>query len=278
MVKNLKIIDKFLKLLKTDRNTFLTFILTLLTIYLTIDRIAEILIMIFTGIGSSYWGPIKYALAFCCPIFAFLFSCSSKFAKSEKTKLSFFYLYIIALYILIISMVTQMVNAGCWLLLLSAPSYPIIATEFSSLIAPAFRSISLYFPLTTFYPVIKWLITTINDTPDICESIYSYSGINLSNKEKTTTGEYSCEIKLCTDTNTGKSVKISEDKRFESMLVVGVSGSGKTSLIFEPMIARDIEKKYFYKKTSKEFGFAALKSGLANFNCHYDNDYINKNF
>ena len=278
MVKNLKIIDKFLKLLKTDRNTFLTFILTLLTIYLTIDRVTEILIMIFTGIGSSYWGPIKYALAFCCPIFAFLFSCSSKFAKSEKTKLSFFYLYIIALYILIISMVTQMVNAGCWLLLLSAPSYPIIATEFSSLIAPAFRSISLYFPLTTFYPVIKWLITTINDTPDICESIYSYSGINLSNKEKTTTGEYSCEIKLCTDTNTGKSVKISEDKRFESMLVVGVSGSGKTSLIFEPMIARDIEKKYFYKKTSKEFGFAALKSGLANLNCPYDNDYINKNF
>ena len=223
-------------------------------------------------------GTNKIALAFCCPIFAFLFSCSSKFAKSEKTKLSFFYLYIIALYILIISMVTQMVNAGCWLFLLSAPSYPIIATEFSSLIAPAFRSISLYFPLTTFYPVIKWLITTINDTPDICESIYSYSGINLSNKEKTTTGEYSCEIKLCTDTNTGKSVKISEDKRFESMLVVGVSGSGKTSLIFEPMIARDIEKKYFYKKTSKEFGFAALKSGLANLNCPYDNDYINKNF
>ena len=72
-MKRLKIIDKFLKLLKTDRNTFLTFILTLLTIYLTIDRVTEILIMIFTGIGNSYWGPIQYALAFCCPIFAFLF-------------------------------------------------------------------------------------------------------------------------------------------------------------------------------------------------------------
>lgn len=278
VVKILKLIDKFLKLLKTDRNTFLTYILTLITIYLVIDRIAEMLIMIFTGIGSSYWGPIQYALAFACPIFSFLFSCSSKFAKSEESKLSFFYLYVIALYLLIISMVTQSVNAGCWLLLLSVPSYTTIATEFSSLIAPAFRGIALYFPLTTFYPVIKWLITTVNDTPKIVESVYSYAGINLSNKKSTTTGQYSCEIQLCVDKTTGKNVKIAEDRRFESMLVVGVSGSGKTSLIFEPMIARDIEKKHFYKKSAKEYGFAALKSGLATLNCPYDNDYINDNF
>lgn len=277
-MKILKIIDKFLKLLKTDRNTFVTYILTLITLYLTIDRITEILLMIFTGIGCSYWGPIKYAFAFACPIFSFLFSCSSKFAKSEETKLSFFYLYVVTLYILIISMFTQSLNAGCWILLLSAPAYPTIATEFSSLIAPAFRSISLYLPLVTFYPVIKWLITTISDTPDIVESIYDYAGINLSNKVSPMTGEFSCEIQLCIDKTTGKAVKISEDKRFESMLVVGVSGSGKTSLIFEPMIARDIEKKYFYKKTAKEYGFAALKSGIANLNCPYDNDYINENF
>ena len=277
-MKILKIIDNFLKLLKTDRNTFLTYILTLITIYLTIDRVVEILLMIFTGIGSSYWGPIKYTLAFACPIFAFLFSCSSKFAKSEESKLSFFYLYIISLYLLIISMATQTINAGCWLLLLSAPSYPEIATNFTHLIAPAFRGISLYLPLTTFYPVIKWLIGTVNDTPDIVDSIYDYAGINLSDKSSPHTGEYSCEIQLCVDKTTGKAVKIAEDRRFESMLVVGVSGSGKTSLIFEPMIARDIEKKHFYKKTSKEFGFAALKAGLANLNCPYDNDYINENF
>lgn len=234
--------------------------------------------MIFTGVGCSYWGPIKYTLAFACPIFAFLFSCSSKFAKSEETKLSFFYLYVIALYLLILSMFEQMINAGCWLLLTSAPSYIKIATEFSSLIAPALRSISLYLPLVTFYPLIQWLIGTVNDTPDIVDSIYDYAGINLSDKKSSTTGQYSCEIKICTDKTSGKDIKIAEDRRFESMLVVGVSGSGKTSLIFEPMIARDIEKKHFFNKTAKEFGFAALKSGIANLNCPYDNDYINENF
>ncbi|MBO5349390.1 MAG: TraM recognition domain-containing protein [Clostridia bacterium] len=274
----MKIIDKFLKLLKTDRNTFFTYILTLITIYLVIDRFVEILIMIFTGIGCSYWGPIKYALAFLCPIFAFLFSCSSKFVKSEETRLSFFYLYIIALYVLVVSMATQFVNAGCWLLLMSIPSYPSIATDFPNLIAPAFRAISLYLPLTTFYPIITWLIGTINDTENFRDSIFDYDGIKLSKKDSPYTGEYSCEIKICVDQRNGKAVKIAENKRYESMLVAGVSGSGKTSLIFEPMIARDIEKKYFYKKSAKEFAFAALKAGLASLNCPYDNDYINENF
>ena len=74
----LKVIDKFLKYLKTDRNTFLTYVLTLITAYLIVDRIAEMFMMIFTGMGVSYWGPIKSTLALACPVFAFLFSCSSK--------------------------------------------------------------------------------------------------------------------------------------------------------------------------------------------------------
>ena len=62
------------------------------------------------------------------------------------------------------------------------------------------------------------------------------------------------------------------------MLVVGISGSGKTSLIFEPMIAKDIDKKYQYRETAKELAFVSLKAGLSNLTCPYDNDYINNNF
>ena len=43
----MKLIDKFLKKLNVNRNTFATFVLTLLTFYLAIDRIVEMLIMIF---------------------------------------------------------------------------------------------------------------------------------------------------------------------------------------------------------------------------------------
>lgn len=273
----LKYIDKFLKVLKTDRNTFLTYILTLLTVYLVVDRIVEILLLIFTGISRSYWGPIQYTLAILCPVFAFLFSGSSKYADSKKIKLSFFYVYIISLYILIISMITQWVNLSCWLALLSVPNYHIIATDFSDLIKPAFSALALFFPLTTFYKPIHWLITTVDDTKDLKDSIGDYSGINLSDTS-TGTGPYTCEIAICKDTDSGKSIKIPESKRFESTLVVGVSGSGKTSMIYEPMIARDIDKKFFFKELSKEMAFTALKTGIATLKYPYTNDYINQNF
>lgn len=273
----LKYIDKFLKFLKTDRNTFLTYILTLVSAYLVIDRIVEMLLMIFTGISFSYWNPIQYTLAFACPIFAFLFSGSSKYADSNKIKLTLFYTYVMSLYIMILSMVTQWVNFACWEALLLVPNYHIIATEFSNLIRPALGSVALFFPLTTFYKPIHWLITTVNDTKDLRDSIGDYSGIDLSD-QNVGVGEYTCEVEVCKDKDTGKKIKIPEAKRFESTLVIGVSGSGKTSMIFEPMIARDIDKKHFYKEMSKEMAFTALKTGIAKLKHPYNNDYINRNF
>ena len=52
------------------------------------------------------------------------------------------------------------------------------------------------------------------------------------------------------NTESGEDVKIPEAKRFESLLVVGVSGSGKTATIYEPMIARDFEKNYFFREVA----------------------------
>ncbi len=273
----MKLIDKLLKKLKTDRNTFFTYILTLITIYLVVDRFIDLLITIFTGMFTSYWNPIQYTLAFACPVFAFLFSCSSKFASSQKIKVSFLYSYIVALYILIVSMFTQWINTAGWAALLSVSNYPKIATEFNYLIRPAFCWTALYLPLTTFYPVFKWLYAVVNDTPLMLEGIYEYKGISLAPKNPNS-GPNTCEISLCINSRTGKSVKLSEKKRFESMLVVGNSGSGKTSLIFEPMIAKDIEKKYQYRELSKELAFVTLKAGITNLTSPYDNDYINNNF
>ena len=114
----MKLFDKFLKKLKTNRNTFLTYILTLISIYILVDRIIELLFLFFSGISLSYWGPIQYTLAIACPIFAFLFSGSSSFTKSDKTKLSFMYTYIVVLYTIVISMVIQWMNEVLWILLM----------------------------------------------------------------------------------------------------------------------------------------------------------------
>lgn len=273
----MKYFDKFLKFLKTDRNTFLTYILTVVTIYLAVDRLVEMLFIFLSGVSVSYWGPVQYTLAIACPIFAFLFSGSSSFVKSDQIKLSFFYIYCIALYIIGISMVVQWLNLLMWLLLMATPGYVSIVSELSNLIQPAFQSIAVYIPLMTFYPVFRKLYRSINDTRDLKDSIMDYGGIDLSGK-KENTGAYSVELPLFSDKKTGQTVKLTEQGRFQSVFVCGVSGSGKTSMLFEPMMAKDLEKKYFFKEASKELGYTALKTGLATLKYPYDNNYLNKNF
>lgn len=273
----MKYIDKFLSKLKTDRNTFATYILTLFSIYICVDRIVEILFIMFSGLSVSYWGPIKYTLALACPIFAFYFSFASKFVKDKYTKLTFLYTYTIVLYIIGISMLIQWINHFGWLLLFSVPNYAYIITTFMDLIKPAFSAFAWYVPICTFFPLFKWLVLVVDDTLYIKESVWDYGGIDLSDKS-IGVGPFTSEIYLFRDYETGAAIKIPEARRFEATLVVGVSGSGKTSMIFEPMIARDLEKKYFWRETSKELGYTALKTNIATLNCPYTNDYVNENF
>ena len=149
-----KLLDKFIKKLKTDRNTFFTYILTLITAYIIVDRVIELLFMCFTGMSVSYWGPIKYTLAIACPVFAYIFAIPSKFAKSDDVKISFFYVYCVALYVIILSMGIQWLNYIGWFALMSVPNIETILANFSDLIKPAFTAISVYIPVVTFYRLV----------------------------------------------------------------------------------------------------------------------------
>lgn len=273
----MNIVDRILRFLGTDRNSFLTFILTLITIYIIVDRVLEILFLCFTGVGTSYWGPIQYTLALACPVFAFLFSGASKFIKNDKTKISFFYLYCIALYLITLSMFVTWINELCWVLMMFLPNYNGIVNEFPELVQSAFTAMAIYLPIVTAPVLFQKLYMSVNESKSLKESILDYRGIDLS-PDPDGTGDYTCEMLICTDKETNVPVKTPENKRFESTLVVGVTGSGKTSMVFEPMISRDIEKKFFFKETAKEMAFTALKTGIASLHCPYDNDYINKNF
>ena len=273
----MKIIDNFLKKLGASRNTFATYVLTLITIYLAVDRIVEFLLMLFTGVSYSYWGPIQYTFALACPIFAFLFSFPSEFATNKKKKVTLFYIYVIGLSIIAISMFTQWLNMGAWLLLIFNPGYVDLVTDFSDLIRPALTSITLIFPVLIIPKIFNFLYFGVNDSKDMTRSIWDYGGINLSDK-KQGHGPYTCEVYLCQDYETAKQITIPEASRYQSMFVCGGSGSGKTSLVYEPLIARDLDRKFFFREVSKEMGFTALKTGIAVLKGPYDNDYLNTNF
>lgn len=273
----MKIIDKFLKKLNASRNTFATYILTMLSVYIVVDRIVEMLFMIFTGVSISYWGPIQYTLAMACPIFAYLFSPSSEFASSKNMKVTLFFTYIVTLYIVAISMFTQWLNMAAWIFLVSLPGYTELVSNFSELIRPAFTAIAIFLPLTTFYGIIKFIRLGVMDSKDQTRSIWDYKGISLSDT-KAGHGPFTCDMVLCNNYESGKKMTFTEKSRYQSLIVIGGSGTGKTSLILEPMMAKDIEKKAFYIANAKEMGYTALKTGIAVLNRPYDNDYLNENF
>lgn len=273
----MKIIDNFLKKLGASRNTFATYVLTLLTIYFSVDRIVEFLLMLFTGVSYSYWGPFMYTFAMACPVFAFFLSGASEFAKTKSTKVSLFYVYVIGLTVIVISMFTQWLNMAAWLFLVFSPGYVDLITNFSELIRPAMTSLAIVFPAIIIPKIFKFLYFGVNDSKDMVRSIWDYRGIDLSDKSKGH-GPYTCEIYLCQDYENAKIITIPEESRYQSTFVCGGSGSGKTSLVYEPLIARDLDRKFFFREVSKEMGYTALKSGIANLNAPYDNDYLNANF
>ena len=273
----MKVIDNFLKKLGVSRNTFATYVLTLITIYLAVDRIVEFLLMLFTGISYSYWGPIQYTFALACPIFAYLFSGPSEFSSTKKRKVTLFYIYIIGLSIIAISMFTQWLNMGAWLLLIFNPGYVDLVTNFSDLIRPALTSLTLLLPILIIPKIFKFLYFGVNDSLDMSRSIWDYGGIDLSDK-KQGHGPYTCEVYLCQNSETAEQITIPEASRYQSMFVCGSSGSGKTSMVYEPLIARDLDRKFFFREVSKEMGFTALKTGIAVLRGPYDNDYLNTNF
>ena len=276
----LKILDKFLGLLKTDRNTFFTYIFTLLTAYIIVDRVVELIFLCFAGVSISYWGPIAYTFALMCPALAFAFSYPSKFAKSDKLKLSFFYSFWIALYIIAISMVVQWYNRIAWIGIFSLPNSSAFLAKFARETQRAFSIVPIYLIITTFYKLFFWLYKIINDPifpSTYQESILDFTGIDLTPTPENS-GPYSYEVAICNDRMTGKPVKILEKRRLQSTLIVGPSGTGKSSMVMEPMMARDIEKKYFFNETSKEMGYNALRLGLATLDCPYDKEYLNSHF
>ena len=273
----MKIIDKFLKKLNASRNTFVTYILTLISLYIVVDRVVEMLFLIFTGVSVSYWGPFQYTLALACPIFAYLFSPSSEFATSTSMKVTLFFTYVVTLYVVAISMFTQWLNRSVWLFLISLPGYTELVTDFSELIKPALTALALYLPLTTFYGVYKWIRLGIMDSKDQTRSVWDFKGISLADT-KSGHGPFTCDMHMCNNYESGKKMIFTEKCRYQSLLACGGSGTGKTSLILEPMMAKDIEKKAFYIANAKEMGYTALKTGIAVLNKPYDNDYLNENF
>ena len=119
-------------------------------------------------------------------------------------------------------------------------------------VTPLLTVIALSLPLLSWQFVFDKLYKGVNDTKDLRDSVIDYGGISLADTTEGW-GPYTNEILVGQDKEHGFDIKLPEIRRFEQTLIVGVSGAGKTSLVFEPWVAQDIGKKFFYKESSHSF-------------------------
>lgn len=278
MIKTLsKKFDKLLDKYKLDKAVFITYIFFLLSLFFAIDRLYEIFYIMIVGVATTYWHPFLYAFAIACPAISFAYSCSSKFAKTPKHKIKFAVMAAISIYITVLSMMFEWINKIIWIVLVKLENFPFIIENMPEVILPAVKWGTFVAPLFTIPLVVNWYINKIKDDSKYTDSIEDYAG-RVGPKDFVATGPYTCDTQLCIDVKTSKPVVTPEKRRYESTLIQGATGTGKTATIVEPMCAYDIEKKFFFKEMSKELGYHALRTGLAKLNKPLSNEFLNYNF
>ena len=269
--------NKLYKKLKTDANTFWGFILTLLSIFLAVDRTVEMILMMVTGVGYSYWSMFTYAFVFLLPFLTFKIMLESKFMTHDNFKVSLFVFYGSLFAIYVSAFAAQLINQSAWLLFLSVPGYETIVHEDLQLIKSAFTALSLIAPFYAIDKIYFWFRWFVVEDDEFYDGLIKQDGFKLGPSLKKT-GPYSFEAMIARDKIEGNFAVMSEDGRFQHTLVVGPTGSGKTTLYIEPMIAKDLEKKFFFRNAVKSLSYSLLKANIARIKPEYQNIDLNSRF
>ena len=216
---------KICDFLKTDKNTFLGVIFSLITVYLVVDRFVEVMLMIFTGIGIHYWSTVEMLIAIVMPFISYLLIIESKYITYKEIKVKIFNIYTIAFIFLALSCIVSQVNSIGWTLFFSAPKYQRVIIEDYRIIRQALSALAIYFPFVLTYYAYIWPAVFIQTNDDILDSIMDAEGITFNTKEKKT-GPYSLEMPFGIDSQTGKKVVLGEASRLNHLLIIGKTRNG----------------------------------------------------
>ena len=274
-------IESLLKPFGISLNDFFTYVFTIIAVYFTIDRVIELLTMGFTGQCVSYWSPLQYTLVLMSIVCAYCFYCSSSMCKTITLPMKAYVKYSVLFRIVCTVMAAQWVNKATWLILMHFSNFKYIAAEFPEFVTSAVSALSLLLPFLSIRGAIDYYTNDVMDADqDWIDSFEDFKGFKLQSARslKKTADVFLCNAYICLDDQTGKPAVIPEKKRFEATFVQGATGTGKTSMIVEPMCAMDLERKYFFREVSKKLAHNALQAGLATIAVPYSNDYLNANF
>ena len=139
-------IADILKPFKIDVGSFFSYVLGIIVVCLSFDRVLELFSVLFTGQFVSYWSPLMYAFAYFLICAGYSILCASPYCKTILQPVTYYIYYSIAFRIITATMVAQWVNQIAWFLLMSCSNFKYIATNLPEVIAPAITSITILYP------------------------------------------------------------------------------------------------------------------------------------
>lgn len=229
--------------------------------------------------SNANWTAFEYTLSFMLPLAAFAYFCASKYAAKKANKVNAFIATAILIILIASAMLAQISSNLIWYILATAFGNAQITRawlEFPNKLVYTITVGSIYLPLIFASIAFGMTMVAING-PDSKDVLTNANPI--SDKPKAmATGQFTCEVKVCTDASSGKDIIVPENRRMEATLIQGATGTGKTSTLLLPMCASDLEKKYFFNEAAKEIAFEALQKGYAYLDVPYSNEEINEHF
>lgn len=224
------------------------------------------------------WSSLEYSLAFLMPLAGYAYFCASKYGKNRVGRRKIFALTILAVSLLGSFMLAEWSNSFiCYLLSLAGSKNLAMAwNEAGGKMIAAIRAGTIYLPTLTIVASCSFIVDAMA-RPDTTEVIRDMKILDNTPKAMAT-GKYTCEVAVCKDASSGEMVVIPENRRMESTLIQGATGTGKTSTLLLPMCASDLEKKFFFREEGKRLAIEALSKGIAYIESPYSNEELNKNF
>ena len=224
------------------------------------------------------WSSLEYSLAFLIPLAGYAYFCSSTYGKNRVGRRKIFVFTILAVSLLGSFMLAEWSNnLICYLLsLVGSQNLAIAWSEAGDKMMAAIRAGTIYIPTLAIAVSCSFTADAMG-RPDTTEVIRDMKIIDNTPKAMAT-GKYTCEVAVCKDASSGQMVVVPENRRMESTLIQGATGTGKTSTLLLPMCASDLEKKFFFREEGKRLAIEALSKGIAYIESPYSNEELNRNF
>ncbi|MBQ7668477.1 MAG: TraM recognition domain-containing protein [Clostridia bacterium] len=269
---------------KLNNPNNLTFVFYGATFIVLLERIFSLGFTIMKTMPmKTAWNGIEYTLALLLPIAGFAYFSSSKYAKNTNNKVKMYFFTYGLIAILFFCMIAQMSNSLAWFILnvigikgAALKNALQNIPGFDHKLYRAVRCLTLYFPIC-IVPMSLPVVCQLFDSEHPLNKLKSLSlAPSFASGKRMTAPK--CDVKICSDLATNKDIIIPEERRMETILIQGATGTGKTSTLLLPMCAQDLELKRKYKDLAKDVAMKALEKGIAFVNAPYDNESLNKYF